>query len=621
MIHNLAVGLAALLLAALAALCAIAIGEPITRKVDNALLKLAAAMISGFGVVSFAVAATIWWSTALALVVQAVVSIGALAANHRGLLSLLRSAKAEAASAIGESRLVRGFLAIAAVLYGLDAIAPPRDGDVVRYHLAHIAQIIKDGSWHGIADYHYALPFGWTLNYLPFEAMGLPQGVHMLNALIIFVIVLIGLSVARRLSRPRAAVVVPLLFLLHPAVLKAGTTAFADAYTLLAILVATVLIGEWNRSAASPHLAFLAGFASWIGIQSRYQLIGFGVAATLGFLVSRPTSATIVRGLLSFALGAVAALTLASPFYLMNLHEFGNPVWPFFVAGGANEPYVNVVGAAYQRSQTGEHSLRELFYGLRRLATYRDMIPIPFAVLFGIVIGWIRFPRALRTTLIVTTAFVVLWMVAQPTLYGRFVLYFLPLAMLLWIEIMSGAGNGGWKLAIPAMSISAILLLSADIAYSADNLRFVATRDTPRFHRYTWYYPVYRWVNANTPRDARFAVIVWSGYSYYLDRQYRRADPWLAGEIDWNAIDGAEKLEKTLADRRIDFLIYDDRNWSFLNGGKNMTRAIHSAIESGALVPVRKFHERLYTSRLKGSYRESDVYVLRTRASLTSKGG
>ena len=61
------------------------------------------------------------------------------------------------------------------------AIAPPRDGDVMRYHLAHIRQIASDGAWKSIADITYAFPFSWTLNYLPFELLGLPQTAQLTN--------------------------------------------------------------------------------------------------------------------------------------------------------------------------------------------------------------------------------------------------------------------------------------------------------------------------------------------------------------------------------------------------------------------------------------------------------
>ena len=56
-------------------------------------------------------------------------------------------------------------------MYWLNAIVPPRDADVMRYHLAHVRQIARDGAWIAVPDFHYAIPFGWTLNFLPYEMM------------------------------------------------------------------------------------------------------------------------------------------------------------------------------------------------------------------------------------------------------------------------------------------------------------------------------------------------------------------------------------------------------------------------------------------------------------------
>ena len=39
--------------------------------------------------------------------------------------------------------------------------------------------------------------------------------------------------------------------------------------------------------------------------------------------------------------------------------------------------------------------------------------------------------------------------------------------------------------------------------------------------------------------------------------------------------------------------------------------AVQQAINAGTLVPVRKFNERLYTSRVWRSYTETTVYLLK----------
>jgi hypothetical protein len=618
LIQNILTGIAATLLAGVAVLCALALGEAVTRRVEAPMLRLASALIVGFAMTSFVIAIIAASISARAAIIADVTLGGAaLIVNWRGCLSMLRSTNTSLITIFASSRLARTGFVAAAALYWLDAIAPPRDGDVMRYHLAHIAQILRDGKWQGIADYHYALPFGWTFNYLPFEALGIPQAAHMLNLAAVFITAVLAISFAPP-ARFRPAALIALLFVVHPAVLKAGTTAFADAYTMLVVLTATMLVSQTIRSESSAAAAFLTGIIAWAGIQSRYQVIGFGVAASAAFffMSSGPEKNGARR--LTFTLGAIAAVLLASPFFIMNFHEFGNPLWPFFVQGGAGESYANVVGAAYQKSQTGQHSIAELTFGLKRLVTYRDMIPIPFVVAIGILWGWLRHRAALRTPLVIATTFVFLWIVAQPRLYPRFVIYFLPVAILLWIGIVAkSSGEGKSRLIGPALVLGAFALFGADLVYSSDSLQYVATGNASRFHRQTWYYPVYRWVNAHTPQDSRFAVIVWSGYSYYLDRQYRRADPWLAGEIDWNQVDTPAELQQVLDARGIDFLIYEDRNWSGLRGGQNMMRAVSESIRAGSLIPVRKFHERLYTSRLSRSFFESDVYVLRTLRSVT----
>src|SRR5215212_5966314 len=109
------------------------------------------------------------------------------------------------------------------------AISPPRSADAMRYHLAHIRQIISDGGWQRIADYHYALPFGWSLSYLPFEMLGLPQGSQMLGLALFAVFISSTVKIFKWAGASRSAVLLSLLLVLHPASLRAFTEPNADA--------------------------------------------------------------------------------------------------------------------------------------------------------------------------------------------------------------------------------------------------------------------------------------------------------------------------------------------------------------------------------------------------------
>jgi hypothetical protein len=610
-IHNLLIGAVALLFAAAEALFAVAMGTRLARTVVDPILRLSAALVVGSGISAMLLASISWAvSVNAALVTDVVVGVIALVLEWREVTRVLGDGRATIAALARESRLAGSALVVAFSFYWLNAIAPPRDGDVVRYHLAHIAQIVRDGKWMPIADYHYALPFGWTFNYLPFQAANIPQAAHMLNAIVVLLIALTLMSFAKGSRHPSTVRAAAVAFVLHPAVLKAGTTAFADAYSMLVVLTAAVLISRHRDEPDSRSIAFLAGFVSWIGIQSRYQLIAFGIAATLAFLWGQGRGQRKSE-LLRFALGAAIALVVASPFYLMNLHEFGNPVWPFFAGRGLHPSYADVIAQAYQRSQTGAHSIIELSRGLRRLIEARDMFPIPIFVGLAVAVGWLRRRAVSIPLLVVATSFIALWIVAQPALFPRFVLYFFPLGLLIALELIGNATATAARVSTVGLVVAALTLAVADVAYATDNLEYVSSGDRNTFHRYTWYYPVYQWINTRMPPDARFAVIVWSGYSYYLDRQYRRADPWLSGEVDWDRIGGAQALDSVLARRNIDYVVYENRDWTAFHGGARMTRVIGESVRKGTLVPLHKFHERLYTSRLNRAYLESDVYVLK----------
>ena len=74
-----------------------------------------------------------------------------------------------------------------------------------------------------IADYHYALPFGWSLSYLPFEILGLPQGSQLLGLALFVVFVSSIVRTFKWAGASRSAVILSLLLVLHPASLRVFT--------------------------------------------------------------------------------------------------------------------------------------------------------------------------------------------------------------------------------------------------------------------------------------------------------------------------------------------------------------------------------------------------------------
>ena len=574
------------------------LGMPVSLLIGSGLTAAIFAGLSRTGVVPPAVVAV------------SLAGAGVLVARRKHVVRLCTSAlKSYAESLPGRAIYLVGVPACG--LLWLNAIAPPRDGDSMRYHLAHVRQIIQDGRWEPILDYHYALPFGWTLNYLPFELLHLPQAAQIVNTVLLVAMLggILGILHERKVSALWTAAAVALVA--HPFVIRTFTSANADGYAIFVVFVLCALLLRADDMSPGDSLAL--GFVSWIGAQSRYQLVAVAVAALAALLLFRP--ANLRERIRPYMIGAVAGTLLASPFYLANLHTFGNPIWPLGIhALRASSSYADVIGAAYTQSLSGELSPRTVVWGLERMFTTPELIPLPVAIVLLLLASIKRGRPSVNRLVTFGLAFLALWVITQPRLYPRFIALLIPAAALLGgirfgAASASGIAQEKW-LARNGVALTLVAMTLASASISLDQLRYAVTGDVAEYHRFTWYYPVYAWANRTLPREARLLVIVNSGHSYYLERQYRRADPWLSAEVDWRHTATARALDSALTARRDDYVIYDDRDWSQYPAGASMSAAIKESIARGLLIPIHSFHVRLYTSRVRRRFEMANVYVL-----------
>lgn len=587
-------------MAAVATLAAwVAIGSLFRIELRDRLVTAAVRLAIGAAITSFLWALfAVAGQVSLALWVVPGLEAAFLAARWKAVAQAGREL-ARALQELCAERWVRWTAAAALVVYWVNAIAPPRDADVVRYHLEHIRQILADGAWLPIPDYHFALPFGWSLNYLPFERFGLPEGAHMLN-LGLWILALAMLcrimsaSGGRRLALALCAVAGAQALLL-----KSATTAHADAYVIFVVTILTALLAGPELS---PATAAALGFTAWAAAGSRYQALALGLATTAVVLVWAGRNSGTRRVLFRYAGGTGLALGLAAPFYLFNWRHFGNPFWPLLVDLFNRPPaYADQVAAAFNRSLTGAWQpstvlagLREAFASAFALYTF----PVPHLVLAFLLLS-LRWRTAATARLArFLAAFLLLWAIAQPAMYSRFYIYLLPAA---WAGLAGAmalvrSDRAQWW-ATRAASLVALGLAAFAIFYSRDAFALAATGDLARYHATTWFYDVYDWVNDNTPPDARFLVVVTGGTSYYLDRPLRRADPSTSGVVDWSAVRGADDLVRVMREGGYDYLLYEWRNWRF-PGGEQMIAAVREVLDEGQLVEVRRFDAVLAGSRV-----------------------
>lgn len=614
-LHPLIQGVVATLIAILALSAWIAIGSLfVSRTTDDVVVALPVSLLAGSGLTAavyavltrFGIVDGAIWSVAA-------VSLTALLLRREATWRLIRELAEEYGVTLRESRLLRfASIPLAAVLW-ICAIAPPRDADVMRYHLAHVRQIISDGRWETIKDFHYAFPFGWTLNYLSFERIDLPQAASLVNVGL-WVVMLGGLL---KLTRGRrtvpAAAWVCVLFLAHPFVLRVFSSAMADGYAVFVVYSIAALLAT-TETAKVSHSALL-GFSCWIGAQSRYQLLAAAVAGTLVFIgLARRRGGW--WGAADFAKGALAAVVLSAPFYIANLKGFGNPVWPLFVPQiNGTEAYADHVASVYSASLVGQHDLRLFLMRFIELITTPLLAPLALVLVLLVPASAVLRTAAHRHIAVFGTLILVIWALAQPRLFPKHVILLLPLGPVLAVAALNGrsAGRVATGVMRGAFAAAIVTMIAASAFFSWDYVKYAITANRADYHRFTWYYPVYEWVNSNTPRDARLLVVAYSGHSYYLDRRYRRADPWLSGEVDWTRVASAADLDAAMRNGGYDYMIYDDRDWSDFPGGSAMSSAVRSAIAERKLVPVRQFQERLYSSRFLREHTETTVYLLQRK--------
>jgi hypothetical protein len=500
------------------------------------------------------------------------------------------------------------------VLYGITALAPPRDQDVLYYHLAHIHQIDMENSWVPIADYCYGFPFGWTFNYLPFEHVGLPQVANLLNMGLWLIFSPLLYALLRRYAPPSLALLLSGILVCHPLVLKMSTAAFTDMYAIFVALPLAMLIADLPVLKSTQFGLF--GFVAWIGTQSRYQSIAIGLAVTALPIVMALRKDISSRDLMNYCGGVFGAVILASPFYLFNFVAFSNPVWPLTLPFHAeSKTYADTVAAAYTAGMTGARDMNTIITGIMNFLMSPETFPVSISAITLIFVSILWRQPSLTKIAVPLTGFLLLWVFTQPMLpQPRYVMYLSPLILVGWAMILAT-----WIKSYPKtkeylltfLSTVLIAFLCFGLYYSADAFRYIVTGDLHRYHEHTSFYDVFETVNRTTPPDANFLIILSGGQTYYLDRSHRRADPEQSGVIDWLTLQSPERLNEMLAKEGFDYILYEDTGWESFIGGPNLMVQLKESIRQNLLTKEAEFYARVNESRIRRLSHPTRVVLLK----------
>jgi len=511
----------------------------------------------------------------------------------------------------GKYRTVILILVIAGlVLYFANAYTPPRSADAMRYHLAQIKDTVRHKGFVYRPYYHYNFPQYFHYLSIPVYMIVGGMGVQLSACFYFILTAFLTLYMAAKTNQTKQLLFLALFLVFIPVYTKGANAANSDFAVIFYGLMGLLLIIEFDSRPQGIYLV-LAYASFGFALGSKYQAILYlPLYLVATFLVVRRRWSSSFRYAVIIPLGIISLL-VASPFFIRNFHYTGDPVWPLLQdLFHVEKDYLYQITQATTRGHQGQLGITAFVKSIVKLATYEQIIPVIWILWIGYY--FTRFPLS-KFYKIGTLLYFFGWFLLQPNLYPRFAIYILPIIAIMAVSFCEWCYNkrsilGKVSYGIAILSIAAGIGIS--MFYSLDFIKYHITRDLEQYHQHTWYYDQYKWINQNVKNDGNILAIVASGHTYYLDKEYLRADPELSGLIDWPAIGDVEELKDRLRELKVRYIFYDDRNWVH-PGGSNMMRLIRGLKEEkGVSVLLEDDNLKLTTLRVLRKYQTTKVFLL-----------
>lgn len=254
-----------------------------------------------------------------------------------------------------EGRVFAGLFLLLFLVLLIDCLAPPADGDAVRYHLLLPKRDLELGAIRAIYgwstyDFFPALMemlFRWGL------AVAGPRTAQFIHSLFALVAALATWAMSRRVGLSKNdALVAAVLFLSIRVVMYQSATADIDQAVTASFAVLVVLVLA-SRENPCMDLAVLMGLMGGCLLNIKYNgivlIFIISVVIVINILVSR-------RSISSFLIFCIVLMLCFVPLLSRNFIETGNPIFPLYnnlfgperidLLDGTRESYARLYGLA-----------------------------------------------------------------------------------------------------------------------------------------------------------------------------------------------------------------------------------------------------------------------------------
>jgi hypothetical protein len=489
------------------------------------------------------------------------------------------------------------------------AYTPPRSADAMRYHLPQIKDIVLHHGFIFRPYIHFHFPIYFNLVFLPIYILA--KGVGLKLAICCYflfsLLILQRIAFKTKLKYPRFLFI--FLFLVPLAYHEAHIVT-NDWVVIFYSLTGFLLLLESTTTCI--YLAFAAlGFALGVKYQAILFIPWFCLVAYLSF--DKPKT---LKSIFKLVGPLLLMAIIASPFYLKNLITFGNPVWPLAQNIFAKQhDYLYQIANHYTKEMSGSHSFNSLLINIKTFVKY-PLIPISIWLL---VIPGAIFSK--KTNLRIgwgLLLYIITWWVVEPIFYVRFSIYALPIGMIAAINLYEYLTINKHMLLLLGYKLIAAVTLIYFIAltpyYSAFYVKYYFNRNLNAYHKYTWFYNDYQWMNTHITKNTTILCIVSAGQTYYLDKTYLRAEPTLSGLINWNNIKSTKQLLQKLKTLNVDYIFYSTDDWGSTLCGKNMEKITNKLLNSKFANIIFTHKVKLYASRIKNTYETNTTYLVKIKS-------
>ncbi len=155
--------------------------------------------------------------------------------------------------------------------------------------------------------------------------------------------------------------------------------------------------------------------------------------------------------------------------------------------------------------------------------------------------------------------------------------------------------------------IPTIIYFIFNVYYAKDSLQYLVYKNNNSWHKHTWYYGDYKWINENITLKNNEKLMVYSSnqLTYYLRKKYINIDP-LSGYFKENEIFKTiikyedEIIKRNIAYVFVDYDVLDERNKKMIN----------QMVSRGSITVIRNSNTFISSSRLfdQGSFHKTVLY-------------